>query len=120
MELEYLAENEVAANSVSHTPKTRDMPSLKPKKCKVSKDISMMRDIMSEIGRTADERLASLAEGIGYEAQLEKARNEAFHQLGNIPNLSINNQLDVFEILAKHQDKLEIIMRLSEIAITVC
>lgn len=74
----------------------------------MSEDISGIKEVMSEIGRKIDDRLATLAEGIGYEARLGKAMKEDFQQLGTIPSLSISDQFDVCEILGKHQDKLDV------------
>lgn len=83
----------------------------------MSEDISGIKEVMSEIGRKTDDRLATLAEGIGYEARLGKARKEAFQLLGTSPSLSIDDRFDVCEILGNHQDKLEVFMGLPETAI---
>lgn len=115
--LEDMAENEAASDGISHSVNRRASPIPKPKKSKMAAEISGIKEVLGEIGKKTDERLATLAEGIGYEAQLGKARKGAFEQLGRIGTLSIDDRFDVCEILGKERDKLEIFMGLPDSAL---
>lgn len=83
--LEDLQESEGVGDSVSHSRKTRDVPNAKPKKQKMTTEVSRIKEALLEIGQKTDERLATLAEGIAYESKLGKARKGTFQQLGDIP-----------------------------------
>lgn len=115
--LEDMGENEGASDGVSHSANRRAAPIPKPKKSKMAAEISGIKEVLGEIGKKTDERLATLAEGIGYESQLGKARKGAFEQLGCIATLSIDDRFEVCEILGKERDKLEIFMGLPDSAI---
>lgn len=83
--LEDLDKNEGVADIVSHSQKTSAEPTLKPKKSRLATEISWIKEVLGEIGQKTDNHLTTLAEGIGYEAHLEKVRNGAYEQLGDIP-----------------------------------
>lgn len=106
--LEDLDENEGAAESMSNTQRESATATVKRKKYKGSDDISRVYDILVEIGRKAVERLASLADSLGYEARLGKVLKDAFEQLGLIQNLSIEERFEVCGILGAQVDKLKI------------
>ncbi|XP_057777354.1 uncharacterized protein LOC130995883 [Salvia miltiorrhiza] len=65
-------------------------------------------EVLCEINRTTDMRLANLANRIGYEFDMGKARQEVFEQLGDIPGLSLDEKFDVCELLAYKVERLEI------------
>lgn len=74
-------------------------------------------DIISEIGSKTDARLAHLAQRVGYEFDLGKAKNETFNQLGNIPWLTLEQRFDVCDLLSKDVSKLEVFRGLPDAAI---
>ncbi|XP_057801115.1 uncharacterized protein LOC131016440 [Salvia miltiorrhiza] len=63
-------------------------------------EMSAVCEVLREINRTTAERLANLANRIGYEFDIGKARQEVFEQLGVIPGLSLDEKFDVCELLA--------------------
>lgn len=106
--LEDLEEHEGAAESNSNPPGRQNVPVKPPKKRKATEAISGVCEILIEIGRKADARLASLAESLGYEARMGKALEDAFEQLGELPNLSVEDRFEVCGILGAQADKLKI------------
>lgn len=97
--LEDLPEHEGAGDNVSHNQKGSQKAAESGKKRKVSGDIISVCDILIEIGRKTDERLASLAESLGYESRLGKALEDTFDQLGNIAGLTLEERFEVCSIL---------------------
>lgn len=113
---EDLNEKEGADDSTSQNLKTAPMPSEKQKKRKMSADMQGVVEVLGEIGRNTDARLASLAQRIGYEFDISKARKEAFDKLGSIPSLSLEQRFNVCEILGKNVEKMDIFVGLPEAA----
>lgn len=109
-----LNETEGAGDSVSQSGKHHEIPPLKGKKRKVNVDMQAVCEVLAEIGRKQDARLADLCKRIGHEFDVSKQRKEAFVLLGVIPGLSLDERFDVCNLLAKETEKLDVFLGLPE------
>ncbi|XP_057778869.1 uncharacterized protein LOC130997546 [Salvia miltiorrhiza] len=70
----------------------------------------LLREMMNNTGQ----RLETLANRVGYDFDIGKARKEVFEVLKAIPELSLDERFDVCELLAYKVERLEIFMGLPE------
>ncbi|KAL8528452.1 hypothetical protein ACS0TY_006036 [Phlomoides rotata] len=69
-----------------------------------------MVNVMEKFVTSSDRRLGSLCRVLGYEANLGKARQDIFNMLECIPELTLDEKIDVAKILAKNPQYLEMFL----------
>ncbi|KAL8555314.1 hypothetical protein ACS0TY_003209 [Phlomoides rotata] len=69
-----------------------------------------MVNVMDKFVTSFDRRLGSLCRFLGYEANLGKARQDIFTMLECIPELTLDENIDVSKILAKNPHYLEMFL----------
>lgn len=89
-------------------------PKQKGKKRKNDEGLAGLCEILSEMTRNTSARLEQLASRIGYEFDLGKARQDAYHQLCTIPGLTIDEKYGLYEFIAGKVENLQIFMGLPD------
>ncbi|XP_057796019.1 uncharacterized protein LOC131012126 [Salvia miltiorrhiza] len=110
--LDEIPETEVVEESVSQTKKGEAAVNGRNKKRKTRDELGASYELLMEIKSTTNERLEQLANRVGYDFDLGKARNEVFAMLGQLEGLSLEQKFDVCELLAYKVERLEIFMGL--------
>lgn len=100
--------NEDNGDRESQSAKNEVQPNNKAKKRKVHDPLQGVCELLSEMNRSQNVRLEHLANRIGYEFDMGKARQETLKQLKEIPGLSRENRYTVLELVAFKAERLEI------------
>ncbi|XP_057770778.1 uncharacterized protein LOC131020551 [Salvia miltiorrhiza] len=106
--LDDILDHETVDESVGQSSKETPTAGVVGRKRKQRDDMSGLCEVLREINRTTDRRLENLANRIGYDFDMGKARQEVFDQLGCISSFTMEDKFDVCELLADKIERLEI------------
>lgn len=95
--------NQPQSNDIHQAPTYMN----KKRKSKLSDDIQPLCNLLSLMHKDTNERLDGLADQLGYQSKLGKAREEVYALVEVIPDLSLDEQFDVGDILVKETACLE-------------
>lgn len=101
-------------NSFSQSQQPDEVPKNKAKKRKSSDGIETVCTLLKEISRNTNSRLETLANRIGYDYDVGKARKEVSEKLGAVPGLLKGEKYILCGILADKVERLEVFMGLPE------
>lgn len=111
IENEFSFENEVNTadyDQISQSARDEQLPRNNGKKPKVNDALQGVCELLSEMNQATNTRLEHLANRIGYEFDMGKARQETFEQLGDIPGLSQEDRFILCELIAFKAERLDI------------
>lgn len=114
-------EDEVEAtetdNSVCNSTRRDNGPARILKRRKVNDDNDReLCELLGQMQRDTNDRLDTISHRIGHQADLRKERKEIFALLEDIPDLSLNERLDVCCILVDNPSRMELFTNLPEVA----
>ncbi|KAL1548833.1 hypothetical protein AAHA92_17017 [Salvia divinorum] len=91
-------------------------PARTNKKRKGGDDFEGLVQVIAKMHDSTNERLKDLANRIGYEFDLTKARKEVFELVGGIPGLTLGQIFDASDFILEKVERLDFFMSLPQVA----
>ncbi|XP_057777941.1 uncharacterized protein LOC130996661 [Salvia miltiorrhiza] len=119
--LEDIFENDISCDNVSQTrnreeskPVEQEAPTSSKKRRRSVGFDDKFFEALHEVGRGTESRLETISSRMGYDFDVSKARKEVFAKLSGIPGLSQTDKFEIYNMLAKEVELLDVFSSLPE------